>query len=144
MVLADLTPSGQSQSTCKAIVGQTPVARCTCPASLNFSSVVTAAAGCKNLPKRVPVLANPQDGISMRNSSSDRKTVPESRTLMPVQPFAGRLHITNNSGHALSAAKPTFRIAEYTDRRPEAPMGSQTQQTLIHSTHRTHCNRVSK
>src|SRR5436309_14301566 len=65
MALADLTPSGQSQSTCKAIVGQTPVTRCTCPASLNFSSVVEAAAACKNLPKRVPVLANPQEGISI-------------------------------------------------------------------------------
>src|SRR5436305_10863851 len=83
IVLAELIPSGQSQSTCNAIVGQTPVTRCTCPASLNFSSVVAAAAGCKNLPKRVPVLANPQDGISMRNSSSDRKTVSEPRALMP-------------------------------------------------------------
>src|SRR5437764_2781654 len=98
MVLADLTPSGQSQSTCKAIVGQTPVRRCTCPASLNFSSVVAAAAGCKNLPKRVPVLANPQEGISIRNSSSDRKTMPESLALMPIQPFAGRLHITKDGG----------------------------------------------
>src|SRR3954470_8510465 len=64
------TPRGQSHSTCKATVGQTPVRRCTCPASLNFSSVVVAAAGCINFPKRVPVLANPHDGSSMRNLSS--------------------------------------------------------------------------
>ena len=36
---------GKSHSTCRATVGQTPVSRCTCPASLNFSSVVVAAAG---------------------------------------------------------------------------------------------------
>src|SRR5437764_10460749 len=110
MVLADLTPSGQSQSTCNAIVGQTPVTRCTCPASLNFSSVVAAAAGCKNLPKRVPVLANPQEGIPMRNSSSARNTVLELRALMPGQPFASRLHSTKDGGHALSLAIRIFGL----------------------------------
>src|SRR5438270_5981350 len=67
-------PLGQSQRTCSATVGQTPVRRCTCPASLNFSSVVVAAAVCMNLPKRVPVFANPQEGSSMRNVSSAEKT----------------------------------------------------------------------
>src|SRR4051794_7584419 len=142
IAFADLTPSGQSQSTCKAIVGQTPVRRCTCPASLNFSSVVAAAAGCKNLPKRVPVLANPQEGISMRNSSSDGKTVPGSRCFMPVQPFAGRLHITKDGGHALSMMKSIFRIAKYIGRRPGQPIGSQTQQTSTCNPSRTQCKAV--
>src|SRR5215471_14145202 len=75
MVSALFIPSGQSHSTCKAMVGQTPVTRCTWPASLNFSSVVAAAAGCKNLPKRVPVLANPHDGTSIRNVSRARNIV---------------------------------------------------------------------
>src|SRR6185437_14544955 len=35
--------------------------------------MVEAAAGCRNLPKRVPVLANPHDGISMRKRSSESK-----------------------------------------------------------------------
>src|SRR4051812_39148010 len=124
MFLADSIPSGQSQSTCKAIVGQTPVARCTCPASLNFSSVVAAAAGCKNLPKRVPVLAKPQEGIAMRNSSSARNTVPESRALMPGRPFAGRLHITKDGGHALSVGNPTLRIVEHQKRCLDQPIES--------------------
>src|SRR3977135_2365232 len=70
-----LTPSGQSHRTCKATVGQTPVSRWTWPASLNFSSVVVAAAGWMNFPKRVPVLAKPQDGSSMRKDSSALKIV---------------------------------------------------------------------
>src|SRR5579863_4272374 len=73
MLSALRTPSGQSQRTCRAIVGQTPVSRCTCPASLNFSSVVVAAAGWLNLPNLVPVFANPQDGSSMRKDSSALK-----------------------------------------------------------------------
>src|SRR5579864_2419947 len=73
MSFALSTPSGQSQRTCKATVGQTPVNRCTCPASLNFSSVVVAAAGWMNFPKRVPVLAKPQDGNSIRKVSSALK-----------------------------------------------------------------------
>src|SRR5579862_8262188 len=66
-------PSGQSQRTCSAMVGHTPVSRCTCPASLNFSSVVVAAAGWLNLPNLVPVFAKPQDGSSMRKDSSAQK-----------------------------------------------------------------------
>ena len=66
-------PSGQSHRTCRATVGQTPVSRCTWPASLNFSSVVVAAAGWINFPNRVPVLAKPQDGSSMRKGSSASK-----------------------------------------------------------------------
>ena len=31
----------------------------------NFSAVEVAAAGCRNLPKRVPVLAKPQEGNSI-------------------------------------------------------------------------------
>ena len=42
--------------------GVTPVSRFTSAASANFSSMVVAAAACTNLPKRVPVLANPQGG----------------------------------------------------------------------------------
>src|SRR6185503_2054876 len=67
----------KSHKTCSAMVGQTPVRACTWPASLNFSSMVEAAAGCRNLPKRVPVLANPQEGISMRKRSSESKIFSE-------------------------------------------------------------------
>src|SRR5947209_20536944 len=49
-----------------------PVSECTRLASLNFSSIVVAAAGWMNLPKRVPVFAKPQDGISVRKRSSVR------------------------------------------------------------------------
>ena len=62
-----LRPSGKSQRTCVATEGQQAVKRCTCPASLNFSSVVVAAESWMNFPKRVPVLANPQDGSSIAN-----------------------------------------------------------------------------
>jgi hypothetical protein len=58
-------PLGRSQSTWRARVGVTPVRRLTSAASANFSSMVEAAAACTNLPKRVPVLANPQEGISI-------------------------------------------------------------------------------
>src|SRR5580693_1877772 len=67
-------PSGKSQRTCTATVGQHPVNRCTWPASLNFSAVEVAAEACWNLPKRVPVLAKPQEGNSMRKSSSAFQT----------------------------------------------------------------------
>src|SRR5580658_5415598 len=67
-------PSGKSQRTCTATVGQQPVKRCTWLASLNFSAVVVAAAACWNLPKRVPVLAKPQEGNSMRKLSSAFQT----------------------------------------------------------------------
>src|SRR4051812_34829005 len=63
-------PSGRSHNTCSATVGHTPVSACTCPASLNFSSSVEAAAACRNLPNRVPVFANPHDGSSIRKPSS--------------------------------------------------------------------------
>src|SRR5258708_1738184 len=63
-------PLGKSHNTCSATVGQTPVKLWMCPASLNFSSVEVAAADCKNLPKRVPVLAKPQEGSSMLKESS--------------------------------------------------------------------------
>src|ERR1035438_9344253 len=63
------TPLGRSQSTCRARVGVTPVRRLTSAASANFSSIVEAAAACTNLPKRVPVLANPQEGISILKES---------------------------------------------------------------------------
>ncbi len=61
---------GRSHCTCSATVGHTPVNACTCAASASFSSSVTAAAGCRNLPNLVPVSANPQDGSSMVNRSS--------------------------------------------------------------------------
>jgi len=64
------TPRGKSHSTCRATLGQTPVSRCTWPASLSFSWAVDAAAGWRNLPNRVPVLAKPQEGSSIRNFSS--------------------------------------------------------------------------
>src|ERR1700722_16304312 len=70
------TPPGQSQRTCRATVGQTPVNRWTWPASLNFSSVVVAAAGWIYFPKRVPVFAKPHEGSSMRKASSASKSLP--------------------------------------------------------------------
>src|SRR5580765_8397933 len=72
------TPDGRSHSTCNATVGQTPVSRCTMAASLSFSSVDVAAAGCRNLPNRVPVLANPHEGSSIWNESSARETASSS------------------------------------------------------------------
>src|SRR5436190_6040005 len=64
------TPFGRSHCTCSARVGQAPVEECTCAASLNFSSIVVAAAAWMNLPKRVPVFAKPQDGSSILSLSS--------------------------------------------------------------------------
>ncbi len=64
------SPLGRSHSTCRATVGVTPVSRFTSAASANFSSMVVAAAACTNLPKRVPVLANPHEGISIWKESS--------------------------------------------------------------------------
>src|SRR5581483_4147551 len=109
------TPLGQSHNTCRAIVGQTPVTRCTCAASLNFSSVVTAAADCRNLPNRVPVLANPHEGSSIRNCSSASSMAAESRDLMVPSTFQRRLHIPER-GHALSTQRRSeirFRDAEH-------------------------------
>jgi hypothetical protein len=54
---------------------QAPVTPWTCAASLNFSSRVVAAAGCTNLPKRVPVFAKPHEGISMASESRAAKIV---------------------------------------------------------------------
>src|SRR6267142_110572 len=54
------------------MVGQAPVKACTCPESLNLSSSETAAASWMNFPKRVPVLAKPQDGSSILKLSSAR------------------------------------------------------------------------
>src|SRR5262245_2787154 len=68
------TPRGKSHCTWSATVGQEPVRRWTKPASATFSSVVTAAAGCTYFPKRVPVLANPHDGNSIRKASSAAET----------------------------------------------------------------------
>src|SRR5207248_2576810 len=65
-----LTAEGKSHSTCNARVGHAPVSLWISPASLNFSSSVPAAAACRNLPKRVPVLAKPHDGSSMWKTSS--------------------------------------------------------------------------
>ena len=66
------------------MVGLAPVSALTWPASANFSSMVVAAAAWTNLPKRVPVLAKPQEGTSMRKSSSAAQTRSASRTM-----FAG-------------------------------------------------------
>src|SRR5262245_42709094 len=67
-------PSGRSHKTWSAIVGQAPVSAWTSPASLNLSSIVTAAAGWRNLPNRVPVFAKPHEGSSIWNRSSARAT----------------------------------------------------------------------
>src|SRR5437588_11150386 len=75
-------PRGKSQSTWTATVGQQPVNRCTWPASLNFSSVEVAAAACWNLPKRVPVLAKPQEGSSMQKPSRALKILSSSEAGM--------------------------------------------------------------
>src|SRR5271157_1640091 len=55
------------------MLGQQPVTLCTCPASAIFSAVVVAAEAWINFPKRVPVLANPQEGSSMAKPSSALK-----------------------------------------------------------------------
>src|SRR5256885_16925674 len=91
-----LTPSGKSQSTCNAKVGQTPVSKCTWPASLNFSSIVVAAAGWTNFPKRVPVFANPQEGISIRNASKARNTFSVSCDFI-TKPFSGNGAYTSDA-----------------------------------------------
>src|ERR1035438_3739515 len=95
------TPSGQSHNTCNATVGQTPVSTCTWPASLNFSSVEVAAAGWMNFPKRVPVLAKPQDGSSMRKDSS------ASKILSLFRASIGRL-FSNSQGTILTAQDHEF------------------------------------
>src|SRR5207248_4365920 len=106
------TPSGQSHSTCKAMVGQTPVSRCTCPASLNFSSVVVAAAGCVNLPNRVPVFANPQDGSSIRNVSSALQIFSLLRASIGDLSYGVEVTILNIQGHEFLGGNRSFRIAE--------------------------------
>src|ERR1700733_12871214 len=63
-------PLGRSQRAWRAMVGVEPVSRCTSAASANFSSMVEAAASWINLPKRVPVLAKPHEGISIWKLSS--------------------------------------------------------------------------
>src|SRR5436190_4417495 len=68
-------PFGRSHCTCSASVGQAPVEECTCAASLNFSSIVLAAAGWMNLPDRVPVFAKPHEGSSIRRLSSAFQTI---------------------------------------------------------------------
>src|SRR3954471_9722978 len=57
------------------MVGHAPVSRCTSPASLNFSSMHVAAASWINLPKRVPVLAKPHEGISILSVSNALNTL---------------------------------------------------------------------
>jgi len=51
-----------------------PVPTVAAPVRWAESLQTMAAAGCRNLPKRVPVLAKPQDGTSMRNFSSAWET----------------------------------------------------------------------
>src|SRR5690242_3209985 len=51
------------------MVGLAPVSALTSAASANFSSMVVAAPPCTNLPNRVPVLAKPQEGTSIRKLS---------------------------------------------------------------------------
>src|SRR5258708_8112686 len=94
------TPSGQSHRTCKATVGQTPVSRCTWPASLNFSSVVVAAAGWMNFPNRVPVLAKPQDGSSIRKVSSTLRILSVLLTSIGDLSSASKVTILTAQGHA--------------------------------------------
>ena len=68
-------------------MGQQPVNVLTQPASCSFSSMVPAAAAWVNLPKRVPVSAKPQLGVSILNSSSSAKSLSLSIFIPPV---AGR------------------------------------------------------
>jgi len=56
---------------------------------------------------------------------------------MPDQPFAGRLRITKDGGHALYTALPMFCIAEHQNRPPEEAIDICTQQTLTNSRIRT-------
>ena len=55
--------------------GAMPVSRCTSDASSTFCSSVVAAAAWRNLPKRVPVFAYPQLGVSISNARSSFITV---------------------------------------------------------------------
>src|SRR5437879_1593191 len=85
-VLWASTPIEKSQSTWTATDGQQPVYLCTIPASASFSSIVAAAAGCRNLPNRVPVSAYPQLGVSILKPSSNSKRW--SRSM--IYPVVGR------------------------------------------------------
>src|SRR3974390_127614 len=108
------TPFGKSHNTCSAIVGHAPVNKWTCPASLNFSSVVVAAAAWTNLPKRVPVFAKPQEGSSMRNWFRARMISSDLLEFMAgPQGDTKRVHRPWLGGHALSGHKRAFPNAEY-------------------------------
>src|SRR5580692_2277729 len=87
-------PPGRSHKTCSARVGHTPVQQWTCAASLNFSSIVAAAAGWRNLPNRVPVLVKPQEGSSMRKASSALQR--ESPWLLVIK------HLLKHTEHAIA------------------------------------------
>ena len=78
---------GQVPEHVQGDVGHAPVNWLTMPASLNFSAMLVAAAGCTNLPKRVPVLAKPQDGNSILNRSSACQTEPSMScaTVSPIR-----------------------------------------------------------
>src|SRR3954447_24213518 len=81
-----------SHCTCRATVGHEPVKACPCPASLNLSSMVTAAASWTNFPKRVPVLAKPQEGSSILKLSSARCIATSVLSVMPV-PFQSAVEL---------------------------------------------------
>ena len=100
------SPSARSHSTCSASVGQMPVRPCTWPASLNFSSMVAAAAGCRNFPNRVPVFAKPQDGTSIRKRSNASNTRSESISPLRLACSSAR------SGQALRLACSSARSGQ--------------------------------
>src|SRR5207302_8813188 len=90
-------PPGSSPRTCSATLGLAPVSAFTCEASLNFSSVVVAAPPCTNFPNRVPVLAKPHDGTSIRKLSRALQTLcaSGSAALAPLIAMVQSLHPTN-------------------------------------------------
>src|ERR1700689_3631568 len=101
------SPFGKSQSTCRAIVGHAPVNWLTMPASLNFSAILVAAAGCTNLPKRVPVLANPQECNSILNRSSACQTEPSAScaTVSPIRMQQANSLSSNYACHSAENAE---------------------------------------
>src|ERR1700684_778311 len=86
---------------CTAMLGATPVNRCTCAASSAFSHGVRGTPGWPNTLNRVPVFPNAQEGSSISCCLSAALTAVRSR--IPVHlhfgadPFHGRLPLDPGS-----------------------------------------------
>src|SRR3984885_5655555 len=70
---------------CTAMLGATPVKRCTWAASSAFSHGVRGTPGCPNTLNRVPVFPNAQEGSSISCSRSAALTAPSSRISVHLQ-----------------------------------------------------------